>query len=151
MSISTQTKVLLNGTIHAFKELLPDQVTINNPSTYSDTHAHLTYSVLIGMVGDMKARIIIDADENIFSKLCSSLYGFQLEGELLESFVGELGNMVAGKLCVYSSVNEIQLDITTPTVMIGSTNVPITSHTFSLPIEIINIGKFNLLLSIEND
>lgn len=151
MSISTQTKVLLNGTIHAFQELLPDKVTIHSPTNYTEAHAHLTYSVLVGMVGDMKARIIINANEAIFSKLCASLYGFQLEGELLESFVGELGNMVAGKLCVYSSVNDITLDITTPTVMIGSTNVPITHSTFELPISVNDIGDFNLFLSLEND
>lgn len=151
MSISTQAKVLLNGTIHAFQELTPDKVMINTPSNVIEEHAQLTYSVLVGMVGDMKAHIIIDADEVIFAKLCNSLYGFQLEGELLESFVGELGNMVAGKLCVYSSVNEIALDITPPTVMIGSTNLPILHNTFALPISIIDIGDLNLLLSIEND
>lgn len=149
MSLSIQIKTLLNGTIHAFKEISPNQITVQNPFPFTSPHAHLHYSVLVGMVGDVKARIIIDADQPLFAKLCQSLYGFELDGDLLESFVGEFGNMVAGKLCSFSAAENIQLDITTPTVMIGETQIPIIQHTFSLPISITDIGDINLLLTVE--
>ncbi|MBQ0139683.1 MAG: chemotaxis protein CheX [Kurthia sp.] len=150
MSLSIQTKTLLNGTISAFKEILPNQVTVQAPKPFNLPHAHLNYCVLVGMVGDVKARIIIDADQSLFAKLCQSLYGFELDGDLLESFVGEFGNMVAGKLCSFSATDNIQLDITTPTVMIGETQIPMIQHTFSLPISIATIGDVNLLLTIES-
>lgn len=151
MSLSIQFKSLLDGLTNAFNEILPNQVIINPPTLFQQPHACIHYCVLVGMVGDLKARIIIDADELIYSKLCQSLYGFQLDGELLESFVGEFGNMVAGKTCVFSTNDTLNLDITTPTVMIGETQIAIVKHTFALPISISNIGDLKLLLTVEGD
>lgn len=151
MSLSIQFKSLLNGLTNAFHEILPNQVTVNSPILFQSSHAYIHYCVLVGMVGDLKARIIIDADEVIFAKLCQSLYGFQLDGDLLESFVSEFGNMVAGKTCVFSSAESLNLDISTPTVMIGAAQIAIVKHTFSLPIVITNIGEVNLLLTVEGD
>lgn len=150
MSLSIQIKTLLNGTIHAFKEILPDKITVKVPTPFTDSHAQLHYCVLVGMVGDVKARIIIDGEQPLFAKLCQSLYGFELDGDLLESFVGEFGNMVAGKLCIFTANENTHLDITTPTVMIGQTQIPTIQHTFTLPISIADIGEVNLLLTIEN-
>lgn len=150
LSISNQVTTLLNGSIYAFKEILPNVVDVKQPSTFTDHHIFLSYSVLVGMVGDFKGRIILDADQPFFEKLCQTLYGFQLEGDLLESFVGEFGNMVAGKLCSYSSEQQIHLDITPPTVMIGQTQIPNSPPTFSLPITINEVGSLNVLLTIEN-
>ncbi|GED20714.1 chemotaxis protein CheX [Kurthia gibsonii] len=149
MSISAQYQVLFNGIIHAFKEISPKQVTIQSPSSFTAPNMHLEYSVLIDVIGDVKARMIIDSNHNSFQKLCESLYGFQIDGELLESFVGEFGNMVAGKLCIYSAEHNIQLDITTPTVMVSETHLPISTQTFTLPISMDEIGHVTMLLSIE--
>ena len=47
------------------------------------------------------------------------MFGMSIEGEMIESFTGELGNMVAGNLCTILEKNGLILDISPPTVMTG--------------------------------
>lgn len=149
MSISIQTMSIVNGAIYAVKEILPEQAMIHSPSAFTHTQVQLNYSVLVNLIGDLQAKIIINGDQSFFSNLCNSLYGFQLADDMLDSFVGEFGNMVAGKLCSYNSTQQINLDITPPIVTNEPSYLQIDSRAFSLPITLTSIGDFNIFLSIK--
>ena len=69
--------------------------------------------------------------------------------EMLESFTGELGNMICGNLTTFTAEKGITLDITPPTVIAGSTKVYGFSNGISLPVSLGETGSFNILLMLE--
>lgn len=149
MSTSTQIKAILNSTILSLKAVLPREVHVSSPSITSDPYEQAEIGVLIGMVGDMKGRIIIDSTPNTFSAIGEAMYGMRLDGPMLESFTGEFGNMIAGNLCTYVAKQNLELDITPPTVMIGNTKLLGFKHAFKIPVNADGIGDLTVLLTVD--
>lgn len=106
-------------------------------------------SVLIGLVGDIKGRLIIDTTNDVINYIGQAMFGMSVEGEMVESFTGELGNMVAGNLCTHLEKNELLLDISPPTVMTGSTKFYGFKQAFNLPVRFESGSIMNLLLTID--
>ena len=77
------------------------------------------------------------------------MFGMRVEGEMLQSFAGELGNMIAGTLSTTISKYEMDMDITPPTVLVGETKIFGFEKSFCIPITMPNIGNINILLMIE--
>ncbi|MFE6168050.1 chemotaxis protein CheX [Viridibacillus arvi] len=151
MSTSIQIQAVLNGTINALKSVIPYKIQVSSPTITSDPYEQNEIGVLIGMVGDLKGRIIIDSTPETFSAIGAGMYGMTLEGAMLESFTGEFGNMIAGNLCTFAAEKELDLDITPPTVMVGHTKLYGFQHAFKLPVTIDNIGKLIILLTIDTN
>lgn len=149
MSTSIQIQAVLNGTINALKSVIPYEIQVSTPTITSDPYEQNEIGVLIGMVGDLKGRIIIDSTPDTFSAIGAGMYGMTLDGTMLESFTGEFGNMIAGNLCTFAAEKELDLDITPPTVMVGQTKLYGFQHAFKLPVTIDNIGKLTILLTID--
>ncbi|MGX9133892.1 chemotaxis protein CheX [Rummeliibacillus sp. JY-2-4R] len=149
MSTSTQVQTMLNGTILSLKAILPKEVHVLSPSITSDPYEQSEMGVLIGMIGDMNGRIIIDSTPTTFSAISEAMFGMRLEGDMLESFTGEFGNMVAGNLCTFVAEQNLALDITTPTVTVGQTKLFGFKHAFKLPVMADEIGDFMILLTID--
>lgn len=139
---------LLNGTITTIKSIVPIENNIIKPRVI-DNDFELQYGVLIGITGDVKATLIFTGSTNTFSLIGEKMYGMPLEGEMLLSFSGELGNMIAGGLSTNISHKGATVNITTPTVMNENTIVTGYKRIVELPIEFKNAGKMNtyLLLS----
>lgn len=151
MSLSKHIQTILNGSVHSLKSILPLEIQIEPPSMTSQPYVQQQIGVLIGIVGDIKGRIIIDATPEIFGSIGSEMFGMPLEGEMLESFTGELGNMIAGNLCTYAGQNGLDLDITPPTVMVGHTKLYGFQNAFRLPALITGIGEITILLTIDEE
>jgi len=151
MSNSNHIQILLNGLIQSIQEVIPQTVKIGTPTLYKEPFTQSEAGVLIGITGDLRARIILESSTKIFGDIGLSMYGMEISGEMLESFIGEFGNMSAGKLCTYCANNELDLDITPPTVMIGQTKLFGFQHAFRLPITIEGLGQMNGLLTIDNE
>lgn len=151
MSTSKHAQTILNGTIHALKTILPVNIHISSPSLTTEPYTQMEMGVLIGLIGDLKGRVIIDGSPLTFGNIGSSMFGMPLEGEMLESFTGEFGNMIAGNLCTHAGQNQLELDITPPTVMVGNTKLYGFQHAFSLPISIDNIGTITILFTIDEE
>lgn len=151
MSTSKHIQTILNGTIHALKSILPMNIDISSPSITTEPFIQQEMGVLIGLVGDLKGRIIIDSSPTTFGAIGSSMFGMPLEGEMLESFTGELGNMIAGNLCTHVGQNNLELDITPPTVMVGNTKLYGFQTAFRLPAKIEDVGNITILLTIDDE
>ena len=151
MSTSIHIQTILNGTIHALKTILPMNITIASPSLTTEPYTQEEMGVLIGLIGDLKGRVIIDGSSSIFGSIGSSMFGMPLEGEMLESFTGEFGNMIAGNLCTHAGQNNLELDITPPTVMVGNTKLYGFQHAFQLPAAIEGIGEIVILFTIDEE
>ncbi len=149
MSQSSNVTNVLNGTIQSVKSVLPIPVTIHPPSLYQEKVIHITMSVLIGMTGDIKGRLVIDGSPQTFSYIGEMMYGMKLEGEMLESFTGELGNMIAGNLATNASKMNVIMDITPPTVLVGDTKLTGYNQAIKVPISISTSGDLIVILMIE--
>lgn len=111
---------LLNGTLSSFKSVVPLNFEITKPQLL-ESALHLQFGVLIGVTGDIKGKIVFSGDTNLFGSIGEAMYGMSLEGDMLASFSGELGNMIAGGLSTNVVESGINIDITSPTIMQGNT------------------------------
>lgn len=151
MTLTKSVTDILNGTIESVKAVLPFDVTVDKPSLFTQPFTQHSIGVLIGMTGDVRGRVIIDGEEEIFGKIGEGMFGMVLEGEMLESFAGELGNMIAGNLSTSIAARGFEMDITPPTVLVGQTKVYGFSRAFRLPIHITNLGVLEIVLAVEVD
>ena len=151
MSNSKHFQTILNGTIHALKTILPMDIQVKAPSIVSEPFEQQEMGVLIGLIGDLKGRVIIDSSPETFGGIGNTMFGMPLEGEMLESFTGEFGNMIAGNLCTAVGQENLEIDITPPTVMVGNTKLYGFDKAFALHVVISNIGPLTILLTIEEE
>ncbi len=151
MSNSEHITTILNGTIHSLKTILPLNIQTSAPTLTAEPYIQEEMGVLIGLVGDLKGRVIIDGPLKSFGDIGASMFGMPLEGEMLESFTGEFGNMVAGSLCTYAGGDNLDLDITPPTVMVGNTKLYGFQNAFRLVATIEGIGNITILLTIDEE
>lgn len=140
---------ILNSSIDSLKGLLPMSVNVHSPSLVTEPYSQKELSVLIGLIGDLNGKIMIDSQTSTFREIGTQMFGMPIDGELLESFTGEFGNMFAGKLCTLLDQQSLALDITPPTVMFGSTKLNHFMKAFKLPATIDNVGELNILLTID--
>jgi chemotaxis protein CheX len=151
MNVKTKNTAvfLLENTLQSVKEVLPFTIQADKPSILTQPYQQHSIGVLIGITGDIRGRLIIDGNEKTFSSIGEGMFGMAIEGELLESFAGELGNMFGGKLSTSLAAFGFNMDITPPTVLVGETKLYGFDKAFRLPISIENIGKLMLLLMFD--
>lgn len=151
MSISVHIQTILNGTITSLKSILPVPIEVKPPVVTSEPFEQEAMGVLIGIVGDLRGRVIIDGLPTTFSAIAEKMFGMAIDGEMLESFTGEFGNMIVGNLCTFVGQQNMTLDITPPTVMVGKTKLYGFQKAFSLPATIEGAGNITILLTIDDD
>lgn len=151
MSTSKSIQIVLNGMIHSLKTVIPLDLDVKSPSLMAQPFEQQEMGVLIGMIGDLKGRIIIDSLPENFADIGNAMFGMPLEGEMLHSFTGELGNMLAGNLCTFVAQNDIELDITPPTVVVGHVKLYGFKHAFRLPVVLPNSGSLTIILTIDEE
>lgn len=151
MTLTKSITDILNGTIEAVKAVLPFEVSVDKPSLFTQPFTQHSIGVLIGMTGDVRGRVIIDGEAEIFGKIGEGMFGMFLEGEMLESFAGELGNMIAGNLSTTISQRGFEMDITPPTVFVGQTKIYGFNRALRLPIHVANLGILEIVLAVELD
>jgi chemotaxis protein CheX len=149
VTITKHVTDILNGTIESVKGVLPFEISVEKPSLFTQPYSQDSIGVLIGMTGDVRGRLIIDGNELTFGKIGEGMFGMMVEGEMLESFAGELGNMIAGTLSTFISQQGMEMDITPPTVLVGQTKIYGFEKAFRLPITIQNVGNVTIILMIE--
>ncbi|WP_421379108.1 chemotaxis protein CheX [Bacillus salacetis] len=140
---------ILNGTIQSIKSVFPLPVKVDQPTLVSEPVRKQKIGVLIGLTGDIRGQIILDGDIQDFQGLAASMFGMPLEGEMLESFAGELGNMIAGNLSTQISQLGHSMDITPPAVIVGESKLSGFDRALKLPIAIENIGEFIIIIMVD--
>ncbi|MCG3083063.1 chemotaxis protein CheX [Anoxybacillus sp. LAT_35] len=151
MALGEKITTILNGTIESIRSVIPLAMTIEKPSLFTQPFTQASISVLIGMTGDLRGRLMIEGHETMFGSIGETMFGMPLEGEMLESFTGELGNMIAGNLATIVFQKGITIDITPPTVLVGQTKIYGFDKAFRVPIHFENKGELQLILTIDNE
>ncbi|MFS0764701.1 chemotaxis protein CheX [Peribacillus phoenicis] len=149
MEINTIITKLLNGTIQAVKSVIPFTLDIQKPYLIRQPFEQESISVLIGMTGDIRGRIMIEGTNGCMSKIGESMFGMPLEGEMLESFAAEFGNMLAGNIATSLAGENALIDITPPTVIVGDTKMYGFHEAIHLPISLEGVGTLQIIFMIE--
>ncbi|MBP2078872.1 chemotaxis protein CheX [Oceanobacillus polygoni] len=139
---------LLNGMNTSLKSIIPIQSEIAKP-TLVGSSLSLHFGVLIGFTGDVKGKLILAGDPSVFGAIGEAMFGMAVEGEMLASFSGELGNMLAGNLSTTIIQNGIKTDITAPTIMQGSTALSGYEKALQLSVVFEKIGKLDIYLLLD--
>jgi len=143
--------MILNGTISALTTVIPLKLEILPTKLILQPFEQKQLSVLIGLVGGVKGRLIIDTSFDVIDTIGQSMFGMAIEGEMIESFTGELGNMIAGNLCTVLEKDNLILDISPPTVMTGNTKFFGFKQAFVLPVRLDNGRSLTVLLTIDDN
>ncbi|HLR63380.1 MAG TPA: chemotaxis protein CheX [Lentibacillus sp.] len=146
-----QTKVitdLLNGTFSSLETVVPIKHTRAKPQLL-EKNFHIGYGVLIGMTGDIKGKLVLSGESTVFSKIGETMYGMPLEGDMLLSFSGELGNMIAGGLSTTIVENGININITAPTMMQGNTTLSGFKQGLRVTTSFDHTGKLDIMLLLD--
>ncbi|PXW91430.1 chemotaxis protein CheX [Streptohalobacillus salinus] len=117
-SMNEIIREVYNGTIVAVKKIIPIDPTVGAPQLIKPP-LKVTYGVMIGFTGNIKGELILQSSAEFFSAVGEKMFGMPISGEMLESFSGELGNMIAGSLSTYLAEQELTTDITHPTLLQG--------------------------------
>lgn len=142
-------KEVLNCAVEAMKTIIPAQMDLGKPSFLTGSFDHHGIGVFIGMTGDLPGRIILDGDESAFASLGTKMFGMPIEGEMVESFAGEVVNMIAGHMGVALAAKGMTIDITPPTIIVGDSKISGFKQGIELPLSFAEAGSYRLVLSIE--
>lgn len=116
---------LLNGTNSALKHVVPIEHSMSKPKLQNDLLL-VQYGVFIGITGDIKGKLVLVGEQNLFGSIGEVMFGTQIDGDMLLSFSGELGNMIAGNLSTHVVSQGVSIDITAPSIIKG--NAQISGH-----------------------
>lgn len=153
MSITVEQKSkivaeLLNGTYVSIKEIVPVTHEMSKPRLATNG-VHITYGVMIGITGDVKGQLVLEGSPKVFGGIGEKMFGMPLEGEMLHSFSGELGNMIAGRLSTEVSNKGINTDITSPTILQGDTKLLGHKQALNVTFSFEEIGEIEIYLLLD--
>ncbi|WP_010095304.1 chemotaxis protein CheX [Ornithinibacillus scapharcae] len=139
---------LLNGTIMSVKNTIPVQHTIGKPQLSGES-LKLQFGVLIGITGDIKGKLVLSGESNVFSSIGEAMFGMPIQDEMLVSLSGELGNIIAGGLSTNIVQSGLKTDITAPTIIEGNMTISGYERVIQLPVLFNAIGELDLFLIID--
>lgn len=139
---------LLNGTMMSVKNSIPIESNFGKPEL-SGKSLQLHFGVLIGITGDVRGKLILSGEMQVFSSIGEAMFGMPIQEEMVISLSGELGNIIAGGLSTNIGQSGLKTDITAPTVIEGSTNLLGYEKVIRLPLEFHTVGALDLFLIID--
>lgn len=153
MNIATNARsqavtTLLNGTLSSLKNVVPIHFTTKKPHL-QERDFRLTFGVLIGFTGDIKGKLVFSGNLHTFGAIGKQMFGSSLESEMLLSFSGELGNMIAGGLSTNMADKGVCVNITSPTLMHGDTTLSGYKQALKVPIFFDNVGGMDIYLLLD--
>lgn len=131
MIIKESNKQMLFLAYEAVKQIIPVPANLQQIQQMNTKIPISNISVLIGITGDIKGQMLFDGSKNTFSSIGEVLFGMSIGDEMMSSFVGELGNMIAGNVSTIASTKGISIDITPPTIIEGE-NCAVTGYDFGI-------------------
>jgi len=139
---------LLNGTLASVKNIIPLNQKIGKIQILERSFK-MEFGVLTGITGDIKGKLMLTGTTSGFGKIGEMMFGMHFEGEMLSSFSGELGNMVAGRLSSNLAESSIKTDITYPTIMQGNMTITGFKKALYLPISFEHAGEMEIYILLD--
>lgn len=141
-------KELLNSTYSSLTTVIPIEHKTSKPQLL-DQQIHLNFGVLIGITGDIKGKLLLSGELSTFSNISMAMFSMPVEGEMLTSFSGELGNMIAGNISTHIVQKGVNMDITHPTIIQGNTELKGYKQALKITVEYENTGDMDICLLLD--
>lgn len=139
---------LLNGTNKALQQVVPIQQSVSKPSILREILS-INFGVFIGLTGDIKGRILFAGDVHLFGAIGETMFGTPLQDDMLLSFSGELGNMIAGNVSIAVENENLSIDITEPSIIQEKAEISEYEMAIHLISKIDTLGKLNIYILFE--
>lgn len=109
--------------------------------------------IIIGMAGEFKGQVFFSMDESTACKIASAMmFGMEVNAleDMAKSAIAELGNMIMGNVSTEFYNSGVKIDITPPTILVGSDMAVSTksAKTICVPLILENIGKIEIDVAI---
>ena len=109
--------------------------------------------IIIGIAGEFKGQVFFSMNEETACKIASAMmFGMEVNAleEMAKSAIAELGNMIMGNVSTEFYNNGIKIDITPPTILVGSDMAVSTKgvKTICVPLTLENIGAVEIDVAI---
>jgi chemotaxis protein CheX len=109
--------------------------------------------IIIGIAGEFKGQVFFSMDESTACKIASAMmFGMEVDtlGDMAKSAIAELGNMIMGNVSTEFFNNGIKIDITPPTILVGSDMAVSTKgiKTICVPLILENVGKIEIDVAV---
>ena len=139
---------LLNAALSSIETVIPIENQIQKPKLLKDNF-QIDFGVLIGIVGDLEGKLVFSGNTSTFASIGKGMYGMPLNGEMLQSFSAELGNMIAGSISTNLSKNNTDVIISTPTILQGETILFGYKQALELSVSFKDIGHIKACLLLD--
>ncbi|WP_240376979.1 chemotaxis protein CheX [Bacillus piscicola] len=139
---------LLNMITTSIEQVVPLRITVEESQPLEQALT-LRFGVFIGITGDMKGKLLLTGEPAVFGSIGETMFGMPIEGEMLQSFSGELGNMIAGSFSTNMMAESIKTDITAPTILQGDTSLTGYEKAYHLPLTFAGTGTMSIFLLID--
>lgn len=149
MALNTHITCVLNGTIESVKSVIPIQLKIDPPYIPQQPLEKTSMSAHITIKGTISGQIIINGDKQVFSLIAEAMFGLSLDGDMLQSFTNELGNMIAGNLATSIANKGFEIDIAPPAIQEEYTPPVTFDKALSLPVQISAVESFTIVLLVK--
>lgn len=130
-------------------------VKVNRGQIYIKNSTFMAESVviIIGIAGEFKGQVFFSMDESTACKIASSMMmGMEVNvlEDMAKSAIAELGNMIMGNVSTEFYNTGVRIDITPPTILVGSDMAVSTKGTKSICVPLIleSIGKIEVDIAI---
>ena len=140
---------LLNAVLASIHELVP--IETGKPRLVDSPIVQTDHGVLIGIIGSLRGRLIIMGETQVFLKAGYAMYSMELPEEMVDSFVGEFGNSVAGHMATRLYNEGLLIDITPPTTMQGYVKLGGFSKAIQVPFRLNEGAIGQLVLAMEEN
>lgn len=113
----------LMSTISVFETVTQMKLTVGRPTLADFAFNKLTYTITVGVVGQMKGQAVLAMDvecaKEIASKMMCGMPVAELD-DMAASALNELSNMIMGNTATVFSTQGKLIDITPPIAMLGT-------------------------------
>lgn len=140
----------LQSTISVFESVTQMKLTVGKPAMADFSFGSPTYTITVGVVGQMKGQAVLAMDiENAKIVASKMMFGMPIAelDEMACSALNELSNMVMGNTATVFSTQGKIIDITPPISMIG-TNLQVKTDIDPIAVPLIFEGTEFLKLYI---
>ncbi|HJV44997.1 MAG TPA: chemotaxis protein CheX [Bacillota bacterium] len=133
----------------AVKLVIPLPITVRSSFQVSDPVPLEAINIMLGCTGNFRGQVFIESSVEFFKQIGATLFGMEMEGEMLHSFIGEMGNMIMGNFCSQLCDRKIPVDITPPTVIEGVSRIYGFSNSTIIPMQVGDLGELRFVFIIK--
>ena len=136
-----------------FKSLLDVDAELGEIYLKSSPFSVSNLIIMIGVVGEIRGQVCLEMPFATAQKIASTMIDgttvIEID-EIASSAIAELGNMIMGTASTIFSGNNVHIDITPPTILIGE-KIKISNKiaTIGIPLTLNNYGSFDINVTAE--